>query len=296
MGKVGCRQNKVFNSNKTPSVGVLFLVLHFKVKFCYTYKMSWAGRRKLQYLSGLFLVFLIILSFFLYPIFSKKPTCTDGNKNGDETGVDCGGVCSRMCKESTSEPIIIWSRAFPVIGNTYNLVAFIENQNKNAGIENIPYEFKIYDTNNRLIGRRDGTTFVPPNKQFAIFESRFDSGDTQIKSVSFEFTRDFNWIKKEPTLNNLPIYADKITIGEDKKNPSLSAKIKNESIYDIPAFDIITILYDENHNAINASKTFKSGLTSNNSVPVFFTWPKALSSDPVIKDVLIQINPFTVSF
>ena len=34
----------------------------------------------------------------------------------------------------------------------------------------------------------------------------------------------------------------------------------------------------------------------NDSIPVYFTWPKELPSDPVIKDVLLQINPFTLSF
>ena len=85
-------------------------------------------------------------------------------------------------------------------------------------------------------------------------------------------------------------------MGEDKKNPSLSARIKNESIYEIPSFEVIAILYDENHNAINASKTIKDGLSSNDNLSVYFTWPEQLSSEPFIKDVLVQINPFTVSF
>lgn len=258
--------------------------------------MTWATKRQLQYVGGLFGIFLIILFIFLYPVIFKKPSCTDGKKNGVEAGIDCGGACSRMCLETTSDPVVLWSRAFPVVGNTYNLVALIENQNKNSGIENIPYEFRIYDVNNRLIGRRQGSTFIPPNTQFAIFEPRFDFGQSQVKSVTFEFSAPFNWIKKEPTLNTLPIYVDNITMGEDKKSPSLSAIIKNESIYEIPSFDVIAILYDEERNAINASKTVKEGLSSNNSLPVFFTWPEPLTSEPVIKDVLISINPFNVSF
>lgn len=258
--------------------------------------MTWAAQRRLQYIGGIFGIFCIILFIFLYPIIFKKPTCTDGKKNGTEIGVDCGGSCSLMCKEKVSDPIILWSRAFPVVGNTYNLVAYVENQNKNSGIIEASYEFRIYDVKNLLIGRRQGTTFIPPNKQFAIFEPRIDFAEREVKSVSFEFTGPLTWIKKEPTLNNLSIFADKITMGDDSNNPSLNAVIKNESIYDIGEFDVIAILYDENHNAINASKTVKEGLSSNSSLPVFFTWPNALSSDPVIKDVLISINPFTVSF
>lgn len=258
--------------------------------------MNWATQRKLQYLGGFIGLFLIIIFIFLYPIIFKKPTCSDGVMNGTETGTDCGGACSLMCKESISDPVVLWSRAFPVVGNTFNLVALVENQNKNSAIQEVSYEFRIYDVSNRLIGRRQGTTYLPPNKQFAIFEPTFDPGEAELKSVTFEFTTPLVWIKKEPILNNLPLYVDNITIGEDKRSPSLSAVIKNESIYNIPPFEAVSILYDINHNAINVSKTITEGVKSNDSVPVYFTWPKELSSDPIVKDVLIQIDPFTVSF
>lgn len=258
--------------------------------------MTWAGQRRLQYLAGIFGIILVILFIFLIPVIFKKPTCTDGKQNGDEVGVDCGGACLRMCQEKTSDPVVLWSRAFPVVGNTYNLVAFIENQNKNSGVLEANYEFRIYDVNNKLIGRRQGTTFIPPNKQFAIFEPRIDFAEREVKSVSFEFVAPIIWIKKEPTLNNLSLFVDNITMGEDKKNPSLTALIKNESIYNIPPFEVIAILYDADKNAINASKTIKDGLNSNDSTSVFFTWPEPLKSDPLMEDVLVSINPFTVPF
>lgn len=258
--------------------------------------MIWAARRQLQYMGGLFFFILIILFIFLYPTIFKKPTCSDGKMNGGETGVDCGGACTKMCKVSVSDPVVLWSRAFPVLNNNYNLVAFIENQNKNSGVVEIPYEFRIYDLNNRLIGRRQGTTYIPPNKQFAIFEPSFNSGEVKIKSVTFEFVGNYNWVKKDASLNNLALFVDNIVLGSDKNKPDLSARIKNESIYEIPPFEVVAILYDENHNAINASKTIKDGLVSNDTMPVYFTWPQMFTAEPFIKDVLIQINPFTVSF
>lgn len=258
--------------------------------------MTWATRRKLQYLSGFFGIILIILFAFLYPIIFKKPTCTDGKQNGEETGVDCGGACSLMCKQSVKEPVVLWSRAFPVTGNIYNLVAYVENQNKNSGVENANYEFRVYDTKNRLIGRKEGSTFIPPNKQFAVFESRFNPGEAVVKSVTFEFIDPLVWIKREPTVNNLEIFVDNVVMGEDRKSPSLSARVKNESIYDLASFEVIAILYDVDRNAINASKTIKDGLKSGSDVTAFFTWPKELTLEPVIKDVMVSINPFNVSF
>jgi len=258
--------------------------------------MSWASKRQFKYLSFFILAVAIIVFLFIYPLIFKKPTCSDGKQNGTETGVDCGGSCSLVCTPDIVEPVILWSRAFPVTGSNYNLVAFVENRNKNSGVVEAPYEFRVYDTNNKLLGRKQGTTFIPPNQQFAIFEPRFNSGESQIKSVSFEFTAPLVWVKKDPTLQTLPFTVSNIIFDDNKDTPGLSAVVKNESIYDLPQFDVIAILYDEEHNAINASKTHKDKLLSGNNTPVMFTWLEELSSTPITKDVLIQINPFSVDF
>ncbi len=258
--------------------------------------MSWASRRQFKYALGFFSVLALIVFAFAYPYIFKKPNCNDGKQNGAETGVDCGGACLRMCLNEVTEPVVIWSRAFFVTGKNYNLVAFIENRNKNSGVVEASYEFRVYDTNNKLLGRRQGVTFIPPNQQFAIFEPRFDSGESQIKSVTFEFMPPLTWIKKEPTLQTIPIQVTDIVLDNNIDTPSLSAVVRNESIYDLPEFDVVAILYDEDHNAINASKTHKDKLLSGGSLPAVFTWLEALSSTPVTKDVLIQINPFPVSF
>lgn len=258
--------------------------------------MSWASRRQFKYFSFFMIIVALIIFAIIYPFISKKPTCFDSKQNGKETGVDCGGTCSLMCKEDISDPVVLWSRAFPVTGTNYNLVAFIENRNKNSGVINAPYEFRIYDNDNKLLGRREGTTFIPPNQQFAVFESRFDSGESQIKTVTFEFLPPLVWIKKFSTIQTLPIYVKNIVFDNNKDTPNLSATISNDSVYDLPGFDVIAILYDSNQNAINVSKTHKDNLPSNNSLPVIFTWPEAFSTIPVTKDVMVLINPFSVSF
>lgn len=258
--------------------------------------MSWASRKQVKDIILAIIVLLLVVFAFTYKIIFKKPTCTDGKKNGTETGIDCGGSCSLYCSQEVSDPVILWSRAFPVVDNNYNLVAYIENRNKNSGIVSVSYEFRVYDSNNKLLGRREGKTFIPPNQQFAIFEPRFDAGERDLKSVAFQFTSPFVWVKKSPTLQALPISVKDIILDDNKDTPRLSAIIRNDSIYDIPAFEVIAILYDIDHNAINASTTHKDKLMNNSSLPVVFTWPEVLSGNPVTKDVLILINPFSVSF
>ena len=258
--------------------------------------MSWASKRQFKYFSFFTLFVILVIFVIIYPLIFKKPTCSDSKQNGTETGIDCGGSCPLMCKEDISAPVILWSRAFHVVGNNYNLVAYVENRNKNSGVMVAPYEFRIYDNNNKLLGRKEGKTFVPPNQQFAVFEARFDAGESELKSVTFEFLQPLVWVKKLPTLQTLPIRVSNIIFDNNKDTPNLSATINNDSIYDIPGFDVIAILYDADNNAINASKTHKDQLLNNKSLPVIFTWPEVLSAVPLTQDVLISINPFSVSF
>lgn len=258
--------------------------------------MSWASRRQSQYIGGLVLVIGMIALLFALPTLTKKPTCSDGKQNGGEKGVDCGGLCQRICYADVTDPQILWQRAFPVTGNVYNLVALVENRNKDAAVAQASYEFRIYDTNNILIGRRQGTTFIPPNQQFAVFDSRFDAGANGIRSVTFDFTSPFVWIKKKPTIQTLPIRVDNKVLNTDKGNTNLTARINNDSIYDLPEFDVITILYGADHNAINASKTHKEGLASNGNSLLLFTWPQALSDTPVTEDIMVLVNPFITPF
>lgn len=255
--------------------------------------MSWASRRQSQYLFGLFGVLVLIALAFILPAVLKPATCSDGKRNGGETGIDCGGVCERVCPADAADPQILWARAFPVSNSTYNLVAFMENSNTSAGIKSVSYEFRIYDTNNLLIGRRTGTTFIPPNQEFVVFEPRFDAGKSEIRSVTFDFTSPLVWVKKAPTLQLLPYHVDTVVLGTDILAPTLTARMTNDSVYDLPQFDVIALLYDAKHIVINVSKTHKDGLESNGTTPLLFTWPQPLGQEPVTKDVLPQINPFS---
>lgn len=49
--------------------------------------------------------FALILGFFLFNGCEKnQPTCTDGIRNGNETGTDCGGDCYLTCGATTVNP------------------------------------------------------------------------------------------------------------------------------------------------------------------------------------------------
>ena len=73
--------------------------------------------------------------------FHKTPTCFDGVKNQNEKGLDCGGVCTRICSGDISTPIVMWQRVFQVTPGVYSAVAYIQNPN----VLNRPYKVLAND-------------------------------------------------------------------------------------------------------------------------------------------------------
>lgn len=57
--------------------------------------MTWALKRQIFYIGILLLVIFIFGFLLISSSLNRTPSCTDGRKNGDETGVDCGGGDAR---------------------------------------------------------------------------------------------------------------------------------------------------------------------------------------------------------
>ena len=132
--------------------------------FCYNiYTMSWAGRRRILYGSGVVLFFILVIGIPTFLFMYEKPTCFDGVQNQDELGVDIGGPCALLHSSQVQNIAILWSRSFEVVPGLYNAVAQIDNPNFSAGAIDVPYSIKLFDSNSILISERKGRTYISPN-------------------------------------------------------------------------------------------------------------------------------------
>ena len=257
--------------------------------------MTWAFKRQTLYVGVLILFFSVFAFLIIYPKLSVPPSCTDNKQNGDETGVDCGGSCARACLFQVDEVSVLWSRAFRVIPGRYNAVAYLENHNKNTAVNKINYRFRFADKNNVYIGKREGTTYIPPSGKFAVFEPGIDIGNSIPVYTTFEFTQVPDWIQiSKEKMSQLKILVSNITLNDPDTKPILSATIKNNSFFVIPDVDVIVILYDANRNAISASRTYIDSLGSEEVRDATFTWPEPLSAPVVAKEVIPLYNIFSV--
>ena len=237
---------------------------------------SWANKRK----YSIFLVFLLIACIPLYYIFyiqtHKPQSCTDRKKNQNEIGIDCGGVCSLLCKEETSDVIVSWSRILKVDEGIYTAVAYIENPNITAGAKDVPYVFRVYGEEGVVIEEKKGVTDLYPKNAFAIVEPGVITGERNAVRMTFEFTESPVWKRQSENLIPLVI-EDKIILKEDT-SPRIEAYIRNTSPQIVRNISVIAIAYDEKGNAVGASKTLVEKLGNREKKNLIFTWPHPFGS------------------
>lgn len=235
---------------------------------------SWASRRKAIYLG----VAVLVLSAVSFAIFWKYwyqvPACFDGIKNGDETGIDCGGSCSLVCSESAIKPVVRWDpRLFEVSPGLWSVLVYVENLNKDADATYVPYSFTIYGGSNEILGERKGVTILPKNKTVGIFEGNITiDKELRPKRAIFELGDKIIWERNENPNPVLVITSSPLLRPDNA--PRVEANVKNNNIEEIKNIELVAVIFDGSDNAIAASRTFIESLKKSESTNIFFTWPK----------------------
>ena len=231
----------------------------------------WAIRRRLRIIG---IIVASILLFVIVPYWLSHreiPSCFDGKQNQKETGIDCGGSCTLLCKGAAKDLSIIWTKVFPIRPGEYDVVAYVENPNFNISAPAYTYTATLYDANGNEIAKKDSDGFALPSERFVLFAGRMLTGDIQAVKGSIEIHPDFSWItsEKSPVLFSV---TDKVLTGADQK-PKLTAIIRNLTSDTYRNIDISAIIYDSKSNPIGVSSTRVEKLDPNGSENLIFTWP-----------------------
>lgn len=253
---------------------------------------SWARWRQLQYGAAAVVVLLGLLIFGYVQFFYTAPTCFDDVQNGDERGVDCGGVCDRICPFDTAAPLVRWAQSFKVTDGQYNAVAYVENRNAVEGTDALSYTFTLYDTNGAVITTRSGVTVLPPDGVYPIFEGGIATG-TQIP------TRTFIELAPVEVWHAVPIgreqfeVRDRVLLSADSA-PRLNAQLYNTSLEEAENVEVVATIFDRQGTALTASRSVVPRFGAREEQTVVFTWPEPIAttvrSCEVPTDVLLAID------
>ncbi len=251
----------------------------------------WAFWRRTQYAVGATL-FSTCIALSVYALFFITPaTCFDGEQNGQERGTDCGGNCVRICSFDVTAPAIEWARSFKVIEGQYNAVAYIQNSNKVAATPELKYKFSLHDENG-LIAERSGSTILPPDSVYPIFEQRIDTG-TRIPTQTFITLEEPElWIPAEAGRNQFRVVSREILDADIQ--PRLEARIENTALMEAQDVEIVATIFDVTGNALTSSRTFIDNFAPRSQENLVFTWPepiaKTVRSCEVPSDIVVVLD------
>lgn len=254
--------------------------------------LSWSQQRKLLYLFGTLAVLFVLIYVPFLLFWHQTPTCSDGIQNGDETGIDCGGSCSQLCRNDAVNPVVLWTRHFRVVPNVYSAVAYLENPNPNSEAPYAEYEFVYYDAEGNELERVPGSTFIPQGKRFAVYEGVVEFKDVEPARVTFNFTKIPSWRDGKFTTSDITV-RNKALLREETA-PRIEATVFNQSQEYIPEAELVAIIYDSLGKAVAASQTIVEDLRPQETERVTFGWPMpfetsvSVCSSPV--DVALLID------
>jgi len=251
--------------------------------------MSWAQRRKTTYIVSILFVFAIIFAIILLNLLNKTPTCFDGIQNQGETGIDCGGPCNILCRAEYSNPVVIWGPRWAKVlsSGMYNFLTYVQNPNIGAGAYNVSYLFKVYDKDNILLYQKTGITYIPPNNNFVIFEDNISLNDKIPVRAKFEFTGNPIWQKMDSMESSITAVSKNL-INEDIR-PKLLVTMRNTTLKPIQNIEAISILYDENNNAIAFSRTKIDSIDADGTADIVFTWPEKFEQKVARIDIVSKV-------
>ena len=254
---------------------------------------KWAQKRKRRLIIIVGIVLLFILFIILYKAFDKAPTCFDNLQNGTETGIDCGGNCQLVCKDEVRDIVVWWERPFKVANGVYNTVAYFENQNLESGIQELTYEFRLYNYDNVLISEPIvGTTFIEPNKRSAVFESGITTGEQEAYTAFFHVSSVQDWERTEQTYSYGLFQIGEPLLTNQDIAPKLQVPITNTSFTTFKNIPVIAILYNQKDNAIAASQTYLDVINQGEQASAYFSWPEPFGDSVSRIEIIPRVNPF----
>ncbi len=232
---------------------------------------SWGKNRRNSIIFIIAAIIILLISIVGISIYLEPSTCFDGEQNGGENGVDCGGSCTILCEQQAIDPIVHWKRYFEVAPGIYNVVAYVENQNSDAIARDVEYVFELIDSDNVPLDTRSGRVDIKPKEIIPILETNLNTGKLSPNRTSFEFTSDIIWEKED--------IQEKVIVIRDEKQfevsglPRISAEVKNISVRPVKDITVLVIVYDDRDNALSTSSTYLEAINKSESRTVNFTWP-----------------------
>ncbi|MFA5870728.1 MAG: hypothetical protein WC842_02485 [Candidatus Paceibacterota bacterium] len=194
--------------------------------------------KQLLYSLVYVVVFFLILGILWNIISKRPPTCTDGIKNQDEIGIDCGGMCI-SCELKNIQPIeLLGYSVMSLRSGHVSLLVHVKNPNETHHASPFSYTVRLFDENNIEREAFSGTASLVANSDGYVLETNVLYSDP--KDVKLEIN-EVNWKLKESfAVPEIIIQNASTTI--DGNVVRVKGMIENKSSFESENIHIIAVL------------------------------------------------------
>lgn len=245
--------------------------------------MQWSLQHQILYAAVVLLVMALVGAGSWFVFFYTPPSCFDNILNQGEEGIDCGGSCSLLCVAPRISAS--WARAVKVAPGVYHAVAMVRNPRSDAGTEDLPYTFSLFDAENILIAERRGTFTLEPGETVPLFEANIVTGE-RIPARTFISFGEGAWHTMERAPDPIRITSQNL----DREALRLSASATNTTPEPAHNVAFIALLYGADDTLIAASRTVINTLPARTTQSVTFTWQEPFTEPVIRADIIARVR------
>lgn len=225
-----------------------------------------ARRKRKQKITAVYGAILLVLAVLLVLWVMPNPTCSDGKKNGVETGVDCGGLCGACPEIISARDVEVVKTAFVASGSeAYDLVVWLKNPNEAYGAKLVSGSFLLSGEGGKSLGEVRASSFLLPGETKYIVKQGIASiGGERVVSVTWKMG-EVSWVDMQEitgiNLNIVDRKYEEVTTGVGFSK--VTGLLRNDSTYDWNDVGISIVLLDRSGNLLavhgTSRQTFRSG-------------------------------------
>lgn len=236
---------------------------------------TWSKRRQAVFVLVFSVIVFLLVAFFLTLSYFNKP------KKPDQLIV--------------KEPVVVWSRVFPVTDSQYGAIAYFSNTNKNFSSPKAYYKFSFFDDKGDLIGEKTGRTILKADELFFVFEDDlyFEERPTWT-SFSWE---EINWNEEKNNHNENDYKVDLLNFNlrSDLETPRLDTYIENTGLLTVPSVEVVALVVDDYENVVTASRGRTTSIPFEANTRLTLSWPGPFSfskdvCDPPLRTHVAFLN------
>jgi hypothetical protein len=234
---------------------------------------------KRSIIAFLYFAIVAVLGVLVYYAFIKVPeTCFDNKQNQNEAGIDCGGVCQAVCRDTiVGEDLQFTEIAFVPGGNgKYDVLGKVYNPNDVAGASLFAYTVVLKGSDGAIIAARSGESYILPQENKYILELNLETTAVPLAAV-FTVER-VEWVR-------LSGYQEKPDVNIYQKNYSeifsgagfseAKGLLSNKSPYDFRAITVKVVLRDSAGSPLAFNSTEIRTVRSSEERDFRLVWPNA---------------------